>query len=124
MITVGSRVKYIRIDTDEDKKLGCYPPTGTLGTVQQVVDNSYLVKWDNGTKDDGVWWCDFGDVLEVATEVNLVGFIHQYGENDFSIWGVQLSEEDKNAISSILEKYQTSGISVRGSAQMTLEEIL
>ena len=56
------------------------------------------------------------------SNVNLVGFIHQYGENDFSIWNVQLSAEDKKAINAILEKYQTQGFSVRGNSQIKLEE--
>ena len=56
------------------------------------------------------------------SNVNLVGFIHQYGENDFSIWNVQLSAEDKKAINVILEKYQTQGLSVRGNSELTIKE--
>ena len=56
------------------------------------------------------------------SNVNLVGFIHQYGNDDFSIWNVQLSAEDKKAINAILEKYQTQGFSVRGNSQIKLEE--
>ena len=56
------------------------------------------------------------------SNVNLVGFIHQYGENDFSIWNVQLSAEDKKAINAILEKYQTQGFSVRGNSELTIKE--
>ena len=43
------------------------------------------------------------------SNVNLVGFIHQYRNDDFSIWNVQLSAEDEKAINTILEKYQTQG---------------
>lgn len=57
------------------------------------------------------------------SNVNLVGFIHQYGADDLSIWSVQLSAEDEQAINAILEKYQTQGFSVRGNSQMTLEEV-
>ena len=32
------------------------------------------------------------------SNVNLVGFVHQYGANDFSIWNVELSTEDEKAI--------------------------
>ena len=53
-------------------------------------------------------------------DVNLVGFIHQYGANDFSIWNVQLSDEDQKAI---LDKYRANGISVRGNSEMKLEEV-
>lgn len=54
--------------------------------------------------------------------VKLVGFIHRYGANDFSIWNVQLSDEDKESIEAILAKYETEGFSVRGSLQVKLEE--
>lgn len=56
------------------------------------------------------------------SNVNLVGFIHQYGANDFSIWNVQLSAEDEKAINAILEKYQTQGFSVRGNSEIKLKE--
>lgn len=56
------------------------------------------------------------------SNVNLVGFVHQYGANDFSIWNVELSTEDKKAINAILEKYQTQGFSVRGNLEIKLEE--
>ena len=56
------------------------------------------------------------------SNVNLVGFVHQYGANDFSIWNVELSTEDKKAINAILEKYQDNGLSVRGNSQIKLKE--
>ena len=56
------------------------------------------------------------------SNVNLVGFIHQYGNDDFSIWNVQLSAEDEKAINAILEKYQTQGLSVRGNSEIKLKE--
>lgn len=57
------------------------------------------------------------------SNINLVGFIHQYGENDFSIWGVQLSAEDEEAIEAILDKYRANGCSVREDSKLTLEEV-
>ena len=54
--------------------------------------------------------------------VKLVGFIHRYGANDFSIWNVQLSDEDKESIEAILAKYETEGFSVLGNLQVKLEE--
>lgn len=54
--------------------------------------------------------------------ISLVSFVHSYGKNDFSIWNVQLSEEDKKAIEAILEKYQDQGFSVRGDSQIKIEE--
>lgn len=56
------------------------------------------------------------------SNVKLVGFIHRYGANDFSIWNVQLSDEDKESIEAILAKYETEGFSVRGNLQVKLEE--
>ena len=32
---VGTRVRYIRIDDEEYKESGFYPPVGTLGTVKK-----------------------------------------------------------------------------------------
>lgn len=56
------------------------------------------------------------------SNVNLVGFVHQYGANDYSIWNVQLSTEDEKAINTILEKYQTQGLSVRGNSEIKIKE--
>ena len=56
------------------------------------------------------------------SNVNLVGFIHQYRNDDFSIWNVQLSAEDEKVINTILEKYQTQGFSVRGNSELTIKE--
>ena len=64
MIKVGSRVKYVRVDTDEDKATGYYPPVGTLGTVKFADEFGYQVKWDEGTK-PGAWYCDLGDIEEI-----------------------------------------------------------
>lgn len=52
--------------------------------------------------------------------IKLNGFIHQYGEDDFSIWSVQLSEEDEEAIIQILEKYESQGVSVRGGKEISI----
>ena len=62
-------------------------------------------------------------IVTKMNDVNLVGFIHQYGENDFSIWNLQLSDEDQKAIEAILDKYRANGISVRGNSEMKLEEV-
>lgn len=64
MIQVGSRVKYTRLDTEEDKATGYYPPIGTCGTVKTVESNTIEVLWDSGTKKDGLWWCEKSDVEE------------------------------------------------------------
>lgn len=59
------------------------------------------------------------------SNVNLIGFIHQYGENDFSVSIIQLSDEDKKAIEAITKKYETQGFSIRGnSLTIGLNEIL
>lgn len=62
---IGARVRYIRIDNEEDKASGYYPPIGTLGTVVDVNGIDIEVEWDSGTKDNGVWWCELADVEEV-----------------------------------------------------------
>lgn len=50
----------------------------------------------------------------------LVGFIHQFaGEDDFQIWNVQLSDEDRTVIQTILDKYRGCGVSVRGASRRT-----
>ena len=63
---VNTRVRYIHIDSEEEKKFGYYPPIGTLGTVIWVDDDGdIVVKWDSGTKGDGKWYCGIADVEEV-----------------------------------------------------------
>jgi hypothetical protein len=66
MLKVGSRVRYIREDSKEDKDTGFYPPIGTRGTIVSIGSNLDIeVKWDSGTDRDGIWWCSAKDVVEV-----------------------------------------------------------
>lgn len=66
MIKVGSRVRYTRIDNVYDIETGFYPPINTCGTVVNIgSDKDIEVEWDNGTKDNGVWWCETTDVVEI-----------------------------------------------------------
>ena len=66
----GTRVRYISNDADGMY----YPPYGTLGTCtgrcDLVPDGKQLirVKWDEGTKGDGIWWCYDTDVEIVKEE--------------------------------------------------------
>lgn len=62
--------------------------------------------------------------MDNENNVTLVGFVHQYGENDFSLWGVQLSEGDERAINEILQKYEARGVSIRGDTTISIEEIM
>lgn len=64
----GTRVKYIRIDTNEDIiTSGYYPPIGTFGTVTGIdKDGVIRVKWDNGTKGNKEWWANYEDLEEVG----------------------------------------------------------
>ena len=71
MIEVGSRVKYIHVDTKEDIKTGFYPPIGTCGTVNTIAGKTIEVVWDSGTKGNGVWWCESEDVEETDTKVKV-----------------------------------------------------
>ena len=69
MIEVGSRAKYTKVDTEDDRNSGYYPPIGTLGTVVYADDFGYRVKWDEGTNGDGTWYCDSTDVKEELANV-------------------------------------------------------
>ena len=71
MLKVGTRVRYIREDTEEDKATGYYPPIGTLGTIVTADALGYQVKWDEGTKGNGIWYCELTDVEEVMENVNI-----------------------------------------------------
>lgn len=65
-LKVGSRVRYIHEDSDDDKESGFYPPIGTLGTITYIDKDSIQVKWDEGTEGDGIWWCELECVEEVT----------------------------------------------------------
>lgn len=66
MIKIGSRVRYIHVDNEEDKQSGYYPPIGTEGTVMETdILGEIRVQWDSGTKGDGLWYCNITDVEEV-----------------------------------------------------------
>lgn len=93
---VGTRVKYIHIDTEDDKETGYYPPVGTFGTVVEIDGTGICVKWDNGTK-NGCWWCSFEDVEDMyydeltdkiasffEVEENWTALKHCWLENDRS----------------------------------------
>lgn len=43
----------------------------------------------------------------------LCGFVWKHGDKDYSAWEVQLKDEDRSAIESILAKYDTCGSSLR-----------
>ena len=62
---INTRVRYIHVDSEQDEESGYYPTVGTLGTVVKVGSAGILVKWDEGTKGDGEWWCEFSDVEEI-----------------------------------------------------------
>lgn len=67
MIKVGTRVRYIHKDTEDEKKTGCYPPIGTCGTVVYADDlDTFQVEWDEGTDGDGIWWCEPESVEVIA----------------------------------------------------------
>ena len=65
---IGTRVRYIHIDTEDDKATGFYPPIGTFGFVVDTDKTGIRVKWDSGTKYEGVWWCAYEDVEEVKNK--------------------------------------------------------
>ena len=65
---IGDRVEYIHIDTGYDKETGFYPPIGTYGTVVDIDKTGIRVKWDSGTKYEGIWWCTYEDVEEIQDD--------------------------------------------------------
>lgn len=70
---VGMRVRYIHEDSEYDKRIGFFPPIGTLGTVLKVDPGpkgkeQIFVQWDSGTIGDGRWWCYWTDVEIVEGE--------------------------------------------------------
>ena len=65
---IGDIVCYIREDDEYDKKLGFYPPIGTLGRIVETCEDSIGVKWARGaTKGDGIWFCDVDDIKLMPT---------------------------------------------------------
>ena len=106
---VGIRVRYIHIDSEEDKATGFYPPIGTLGTVIETYkgykDNEdILVKWDSGTSGNGEWWCRSSDVEEVISEdketlyslmANYFYDCHMNGHSEFEMWCEDNIENDE-----------------------------
>ena len=79
---VGTRVKYIRVDTEKDKATGYYPPVGTLGTVIEAHEEDIFVKWDSGTIGNGEWYCDITDVEEVEEHSELIDKIASFFEKE------------------------------------------
>jgi hypothetical protein len=66
MLKIGSTVRYNRKDNAEDIESGFYPPIGTRGTIVSIGSGSDIeVKWEHGTRGDGIWWCATKDVIEV-----------------------------------------------------------
>lgn len=62
--------------------------------------------------------------FHVSLDARICGIVFEHGDNDFGFWeGFNLSEEDENAIYSILIKYDTQGCSVRGTRKQIIEEM-
>lgn len=101
---VGTRVRYIHVDSEESKNSGYYPPIGTLGTVLDICKNDILVRWDSGTKGDGEWWCDVSDVEEAINNdrETLCDLLENYfyhckmnGHSEFEMWCEDNLENDE-----------------------------
>ena len=99
MIKVGSRVKYVKVNTEEDQATGYYPPIGTLGTVKIAGEDNCLVKWDKGTNGDNTWWCDLVDI-ERAQDIEHLDVIIDW---------CALTEKERIALNALLRK-ATEGI--------------
>ena len=94
MIKVGSRVKYVGVNTEEDQATGYYPPIGTLGTVKMADMAGCLVKWDKGTIYDNTWWCDLVDVEEAEDVEHL----------DIMINWCNLTQKEQDTLHALLTK--------------------
>lgn len=47
-------------------------------------------------------------------EIKLVGFVFEYGPEDYSLWETDaITDEDQKVLWEILQKYDTTGSSVR-----------
>lgn len=62
----GTRVRYISYNGDNIY----YPSYGTLGTCTGRFGRALEVKWDEGTKGDGIWYCRKIDVELVKDDDN------------------------------------------------------
>lgn len=54
----------------------------------------------------------------------LRGFIYQHDHNDWSLWVAELSDEDRETIEAILNKYKTEGCSARGDIYTSISDII
>ena len=52
--------------------------------------------------------------MRMSDGVKLAGFVHEYGDDDYSVWFVELDDEDARAIDEVLARYEADGWSVRG----------
>lgn len=62
-IEIGDKVRYIAEDPEDVKKIGFFPPKGTVGTVIGIEDLDYIapyhIRWPEGTtKGDGCWYVE------------------------------------------------------------------
>ena len=53
----------------------------------------------------------------------LSGFIYEHGENDLSVWTVNLAPDDIKQIEKILQKYECGGYSVRNCYESKFSDI-
>lgn len=74
-----------------------------------------------GVSDNSYYKIQAGKEYKPRRE-GLVGFVFKYFHDDYSIWQVNLSPEDKAEINAILEKYETEGFNVRGDKHLELSE--
>lgn len=57
-------------------------------------------------------------------EIRISGVIFSHGGGTYGLWnGIRLSEQDENAIQAILSKYDTQGVSVRGTMDEIIKEM-
>lgn len=51
---------------------------------------------------------------DLEDDIQLIGFVFKHGDKDYSLWETDaISTEDQRKINQILEKYDTTGTSIR-----------
>ena len=53
---------------------------------------------------------------------DIAGIIFKHGDDDFSLWIPELTTEENEELNTLLEKFATSGGSVRGTKKDILDE--
>lgn len=60
----------------------------------------------------------------MGDKTRIHGIIFEHGTNDYGLWeGFNLTEDEENAITEILMRHDTEGVSIRGTLNEIAKEI-